>query len=227
MPVVLAASPPHRIAVDSVLLDDFGGSWEATSTLVSRGHRKIGFWGFPLRPGSDRTIPPLWRGSGWSRNPRRRTLCTPAAAGREIGRSCGRLLADQLSTRASRAADSQWSTGASAVAPAGTSSRFVATTGAEAVILVNRRHRVLACHDSDVGCHPRFRRGLLGEIAKWQWRVLPPGLRAPKLILPSVEWATMEIALTALRSTQRVCPKHDRSPSAAQQQAARTARSKA
>lgn len=47
MPVVLAASPPHRIIVDSVLLDDFGGTREATRTLISRGHRKIGFLGLP------------------------------------------------------------------------------------------------------------------------------------------------------------------------------------
>lgn len=47
MPVVLAASPPHRIMVDSVVVDDFGGTWEATRTLISRGHRKIGFLGLP------------------------------------------------------------------------------------------------------------------------------------------------------------------------------------
>jgi len=47
MPVVLAASPPHRISVDSVVVDDFGGTWEATRTLIARGHRKIGFLGLP------------------------------------------------------------------------------------------------------------------------------------------------------------------------------------
>jgi len=30
MPVVLAASPPIRISVDAVLLDDFSGTWQAT-----------------------------------------------------------------------------------------------------------------------------------------------------------------------------------------------------
>ena len=34
MPVVLAASPPVRIDVDAVLLDDFGGTWEATRQLI-------------------------------------------------------------------------------------------------------------------------------------------------------------------------------------------------
>jgi LacI family transcriptional regulator len=47
MPVVLAASPPHRITVDAVLLDDFGGTFEATRTLIARGHTKIGFLGLP------------------------------------------------------------------------------------------------------------------------------------------------------------------------------------
>ncbi len=47
MPVVLAASPPHRITVDSVMLDDFGGTWEATRTLIDRGHHRIGFLGLP------------------------------------------------------------------------------------------------------------------------------------------------------------------------------------
>jgi LacI family transcriptional regulator, galactose operon repressor len=47
MPVVLAASPPHRINVDAVLLDDFGGTYEATRTLIARGHAKVGFLGLP------------------------------------------------------------------------------------------------------------------------------------------------------------------------------------
>ncbi|WP_033346604.1 LacI family DNA-binding transcriptional regulator [Catenuloplanes japonicus] len=46
-PVVLAASPPHRINVDAVLLDDFGGTYEATSMLIARGHHRIGFLGLP------------------------------------------------------------------------------------------------------------------------------------------------------------------------------------
>ena len=45
MPVVLAASPPSKIAVDAVLLDDFGGTWEATRELIHRGHTRIGFLG--------------------------------------------------------------------------------------------------------------------------------------------------------------------------------------
>lgn len=45
MPVVLAASPPAQIPVDAVLLDDFGGTWEATSRLVRKGHERIGFLG--------------------------------------------------------------------------------------------------------------------------------------------------------------------------------------
>lgn len=47
MPVVLAASPPVKVAVDSVLLDDFGGTWEATRHLVTGGHRRIAFLGLP------------------------------------------------------------------------------------------------------------------------------------------------------------------------------------
>ena len=47
MPVVLAASPPHRISVDSVVVDDFGGTWEATRALILRGHRRVGFLGLP------------------------------------------------------------------------------------------------------------------------------------------------------------------------------------
>jgi LacI family transcriptional regulator len=47
IPVVLAASPPHRINADAVLLDDFGGTYEATSILIARGHTNIGFLGLP------------------------------------------------------------------------------------------------------------------------------------------------------------------------------------
>ena len=47
MPVVLAASPPIRISVDAVLLDDFSGTWEATRSLIARGHSDIGFLGLP------------------------------------------------------------------------------------------------------------------------------------------------------------------------------------
>src|SRR5579859_6628799 len=44
-PVVLAAHPPVRFEADCVLLDDFGGSWEATRQLIAAGHRKIAFLG--------------------------------------------------------------------------------------------------------------------------------------------------------------------------------------
>jgi LacI family transcriptional regulator len=47
MPVVLAASPPVKIDVDAVLLDDFGGTWEATRQLIAAGHRRIAFLGLP------------------------------------------------------------------------------------------------------------------------------------------------------------------------------------
>jgi LacI family transcriptional regulator len=47
MPVVLAASPPSNIVSDAVLLDDFGGTWEAIGELMSQGHTKIGFLGLP------------------------------------------------------------------------------------------------------------------------------------------------------------------------------------
>ena len=40
-PVVLAAHPPVRFEADCVLLDDFGGSWEATRQLIAAGYRKI------------------------------------------------------------------------------------------------------------------------------------------------------------------------------------------
>lgn len=47
MPVVLAASPPVKVDVDAVLLDDFGGTWEATRRLIEAGHRRIAFLGLP------------------------------------------------------------------------------------------------------------------------------------------------------------------------------------
>jgi LacI family transcriptional regulator len=47
LPVVLAGSPPVKIGVDAVLLDDFTGSWEATRHLIARGHRRIAFLGLP------------------------------------------------------------------------------------------------------------------------------------------------------------------------------------
>ncbi|MBO0867556.1 MAG: LacI family DNA-binding transcriptional regulator [Micromonosporaceae bacterium] len=47
MPVVLAASLPVKVDVDAVLLDDFGGTWEATRHLISAGHHRIGFLGLP------------------------------------------------------------------------------------------------------------------------------------------------------------------------------------
>lgn len=45
IPVVLAASPPVRFETDAVLLDDFGGTWEATHHLIEAQHRKIAFLG--------------------------------------------------------------------------------------------------------------------------------------------------------------------------------------
>lgn len=45
IPVVLAASPPVKFAADAVLLDDFGGTWEATHHLIKAQHRKIAFLG--------------------------------------------------------------------------------------------------------------------------------------------------------------------------------------
>jgi len=61
MPVVLAASLPHRIVVDSVMLDDFGGTWQATRSLIARGHTRIGFLGLP--------------GSTWTGSERFRGYC--------------------------------------------------------------------------------------------------------------------------------------------------------
>ena len=45
IPVVLAASPPIKFEADAVLLDDFGGSWDATQHLIEARHRKIAFLG--------------------------------------------------------------------------------------------------------------------------------------------------------------------------------------
>jgi len=47
VPVVLAARPPSGIEADCVLVDDFGGTREATRLLISRGHTRIGFLGLP------------------------------------------------------------------------------------------------------------------------------------------------------------------------------------
>ena len=55
-PVVLAATPPRGIDADCVLVDDFGGTYEACRMLIERGHRRIGFLGLPgsLWTGSER-----------------------------------------------------------------------------------------------------------------------------------------------------------------------------
>jgi LacI family transcriptional regulator len=47
MPVVLAASPPVKVDLDAVLLDDFAGTWEAVRSLIAEGHRRIAFLGLP------------------------------------------------------------------------------------------------------------------------------------------------------------------------------------
>jgi LacI family transcriptional regulator len=47
VPVVLAARPPSGITVDCVLVDDFGGTRDATGRLIARGHERIGFLGLP------------------------------------------------------------------------------------------------------------------------------------------------------------------------------------
>jgi LacI family transcriptional regulator len=46
-PVVLAATPPQGIDVDCVLVDDFGGTYDACRKLISDGHTRIGFLGLP------------------------------------------------------------------------------------------------------------------------------------------------------------------------------------
>jgi LacI family transcriptional regulator len=53
-PVVLAATPPRGIDVDCVLVDDFGGTYEACRRLIEAGHQRIGFLGLPAS---------LWTGS--------------------------------------------------------------------------------------------------------------------------------------------------------------------
>jgi LacI family transcriptional regulator, galactose operon repressor len=45
VPVVLTASPGTKLGVDSVLLDDFGGTWAAVVKLIERGHTRIAFLG--------------------------------------------------------------------------------------------------------------------------------------------------------------------------------------
>lgn len=45
LPVVLATRPPTGLDVDSVIVDDFGGSRGATARLIGQGHRQIGFLG--------------------------------------------------------------------------------------------------------------------------------------------------------------------------------------
>jgi len=47
IPIVLAASPPAGIDVDTVLVDDFGGARAATAQLLADGHRAVGFLGNP------------------------------------------------------------------------------------------------------------------------------------------------------------------------------------
>jgi LacI family transcriptional regulator len=56
VPIVLAASPPAGIDVDTVLVDDFGGARAATARLLADGHRAIGFLGNPpaLYTGAER-----------------------------------------------------------------------------------------------------------------------------------------------------------------------------
>src|SRR5205807_1361311 len=61
MPVVLAARPPVRIEADSVLLDDFGGTWEVTRQLIDAGHCRIAFLGLP--------------GASWTGSERYRGYC--------------------------------------------------------------------------------------------------------------------------------------------------------
>jgi LacI family transcriptional regulator len=47
VPVVLAARPPTGIEADCVLVDDYGGTREATRGLIARGHTRLGFLGLP------------------------------------------------------------------------------------------------------------------------------------------------------------------------------------
>jgi LacI family transcriptional regulator, galactose operon repressor len=45
VPVVFADRPPERIAADTVLSDNVGGSRKATAHLIASGHRRIGYLG--------------------------------------------------------------------------------------------------------------------------------------------------------------------------------------
>lgn len=54
LPVVLATTPPRGIDAGCVLVDDFGGTYEACRIMISRGHERIGFLGLPAS---------LWTGS--------------------------------------------------------------------------------------------------------------------------------------------------------------------
>lgn len=45
VPVVFADRPPGRIAADTVLSDNVGGSRKATAHLIASGHRRIGYLG--------------------------------------------------------------------------------------------------------------------------------------------------------------------------------------
>ena len=45
VPVVFADRPPGRIAADTVLSDNVGGSRKATAHLIAGGHRRIGYLG--------------------------------------------------------------------------------------------------------------------------------------------------------------------------------------
>jgi len=47
LPIVFAARPPVDVAVDCVLVDDYGGAREATEFLLAQGHRRIAFLGPP------------------------------------------------------------------------------------------------------------------------------------------------------------------------------------
>jgi LacI family transcriptional regulator len=47
VPVVLGARPPTNLALDCVLVDDFGGAREATAGLLAAGHTRVGFLGLP------------------------------------------------------------------------------------------------------------------------------------------------------------------------------------
>jgi len=46
-PVVFAAAPPRGVDADCVLVDDFGGTYEACRRLIAAGHTGIGFLGLP------------------------------------------------------------------------------------------------------------------------------------------------------------------------------------